>query len=371
MAEQTVFFAGGGTGGHIFPSLAVVQRLRMQQGKSLRSHLLISDRPLDREILQKQDVAYTALGVRPWSNRIWKWPGFLRAFWASVKQTGSLMREQRAAAVVAMGGFVSAPALVAGKRLGVPCALVSLDAVPGLANRRLASQADVVFSVYPVGSGALRSAKRIGLPIREEALARNMTPEAARLELGLEPGRETLLVVGGSQGAQSINEMMMRMILREDFRVAASGWQILHICGEKDLRAMREGYRRSALCSAAVGFCDRMGLAWRAASLAISRCGAGSVAEVWANATPAIFLPYPYHKDEHQKLNAQPLVDAAGSVLVRDLIEADANAFALAPTLLELMSQRDRRQAMSQALAQSCPGDGAAALCEWVVSAAG
>ena len=143
-------------------------------------------------------------------------------------------------------------------------------------------------------------------------------------------------------------------------------WQVFHICGEKDSADLRSAYQQAGVPAAVETFCDRMGLAWRSASLAITRAGASTVAEAWANATPTIFFPYPYHKDQHQRLNAQPLVATGGARMLTDLIEPDANVTQIAPILQGLISTPSQRHQMIQKMLASRPADGATVVAGWI-----
>ncbi|PKL33496.1 MAG: hypothetical protein CVV40_00645 [Planctomycetes bacterium HGW-Planctomycetes-2] len=191
-------------------------------------------------------------------------------------------------------------------------------------------------------------------------------PRECRLRLGLEPERPTLLITGGSQGAGSINALI-RALLRDSPEVFR-GWQVIHQSGggggggggdaEAEGEALR-AYQTAGVPALVRPFFSEMGLVWRASNLALTRCGAGAVAEAWANRVPALFLPYPYHRDEHQRWNALPLVDIGGALLERDLIDPSLNARAAGTTLASLLRDLPRVRAMSQALERLGPADGA------------
>ena len=262
-----------------------------------------------------------------------------------------------------MGGFVSGPAVVAAEEIGVPVALVNLDAVPGKANRKLARKASQVFSAYRTQS--LRAATPIGLPLRRAAVGDKGKAEA-RLALGIDANRPTLVVIGGSQGAQSMNRMMIKLSHKARFVEAMRGWQILHVCGPGNEEEMLQGYEGCDINVSVMGFCDRVGLAWSAATIAISRAGAGSVAEAWSNATPTIFLPYPYHRDQHQRLNAMPLCNIGGALLMEDQIDPALNSREIIGVLRGLTENPGRCEAMVKTMHSSHPADGADAIAQWV-----
>jgi len=379
-----VLFAGGGTGGHIFPSIAIHERMR-EADASCDAHFLISTRPLDQTIIEKHGGTWTACGVKPLSVRPWKWPGFLAAWFRAVKQVHQVIEEHQIRAIVAMGGFVSGPAVAAGRKAGLPVALVNLDAVPGIANRHMSRKATTVFSVYD--SDEMIGALPIGLPLRRSAVGmrvngapRNFEKHDARRALGLHEDKQTLLIVGGSQGAESINRAMSDCLSRDAHRRTMGHWQVLHICGQKNYQQVRARYEQAGIKVSdadapangamvkLMGFCDMMGAAWTAADVAISRSGAGSVAEAWANRTPTIFLPYPFHRDDHQRLNAVALAEVGGAVLLKDCVDPKANADRLSKPLLALASDQTKRHAMVETMAAHEPSDGAIAVARWITS---
>ena len=360
----TILFAGGGTGGHIFPNLAVLERLN-ERSVDVSARFLVSSRPLDAQILKHRKVPFATLPVKPLTWQPWRSPGWIGAWWASTHRVRRLMEESKVAAVVATGGFVSGPAVLVAQRAGVPVALMNLDAVPGIASRTLARRASVIFTVYEVGISPPYT--RIGVPLRRSAIG-VACPQEARKTLGLEPSRQTLLIVGGSQGAASLN-CLMPSLLRDfpDVREQLARWQLLHLAGStRPIELLSKAYNHASVPALVLPFCDRMGLAWAAATLAVSRAGAGSVAEAWANGVPTIFFPYPHHKDQHQMHNAQPVVKIGGGLILEDCVDPDRNAAALAQPLVTLMADASRCQSIRMALRQTWPGDGAAAVADWL-----
>lgn len=358
----TMLFAGGGTGGHIYPNIAVLEQLR-RLDVDLPAHFLLSDRPLDERIAAEQRLRFTALPAKPFSSRPWQWPGFVYNWHRAVREAVSLLKQLNAAVVVGTGGFITAPAIAAARKCGLPSALVNLDAVPGRANRYIARRATQRFTAYPHRS--LGEARRIGLPLRADAIG-PANREAACRSLGLDPVSEILLIVGGSSGARSINRMMARLVQQPEVRAALRSWQVLHLCGPEGRDTLNEAYAAAGIAARVEPSIQQMGAAWTAASCAISRAGAGAVAEVWANGCPTIFLPYPFHRDQHQKLNATPLIEQGGGVLVEDRVKPDLAVRDVAPVLLGLMTDAARRQQMREALAASRPPEGAKLVADWV-----
>ncbi|MEM1108328.1 MAG: UDP-N-acetylglucosamine--N-acetylmuramyl-(pentapeptide) pyrophosphoryl-undecaprenol N-acetylglucosamine transferase [Planctomycetota bacterium] len=390
--SRTVLLVGGGSGGHIYPNLAVVERLTPELPPEITPHLVVSQRPLDAKIAEDSGLGFTAIPAAPLSVRPRAGLKFLKAYRQGQAATAGLIRETNAAAMIATGGFVSGPAVSAARKAGLPVALVSLDAVPGRANRFAAKKATSVFSAFETHAGAkpLPGAEVIGFPLRRSAVApESVKPQAAREYFGLDPARKTLLVFAGSQGARTINRSMVEVLSNTNSVSAMDGWQVMHVSGPAEQEDVEVGYFRMAIEAGnrnlgepvpakidinantlihVLSFCDRMDLAWRAADFAVTRCGAGTVAEAWGNAVPSVMLPYPFHKDEHQKHNAAPLVELGGAVVVKDRIEPEANAESLRKIFASVLVDDAKRDAMSRSLRDNPPRDGAQRLAAWVAS---
>ena len=364
MPKRTIIFAGGGSGGHIFPNIAVHERLADLTSDDVQAHYLLSPRQIDADIAAKNNLAYTTLAASPLIMCPRKLLNFYHNFKKSQKQVKTLIKEMKPAALVATGGFVSGPAVKAARKMRVPVALVNLDAVPGKANRFAAKDATETFTVYP--SEHFPKAKNIGLPLRQNALVQK-TQDLARLDLGLDPAKPTLLIFAGSQGGRTLNQMMIDFSRRTTARNLLANWQILHLTGAADYQQVKDAYQALNIPARVDAFCNQMHLVWSAATLAICRSGAGSVAEVWANAVPTIFLPYPFHKDNHQQANVEPLVACGGSMVLKDMIESHQNASQLIGVLKELATNEARREQMKQCLIQTTPIDGASEIAHWLL----
>jgi UDP-N-acetylglucosamine--N-acetylmuramyl-(pentapeptide) pyrophosphoryl-undecaprenol N-acetylglucosamine transferase len=371
-SRPTVVFAGGGTGGHIYPNVAIAQRLTETaetHGEAPVAHFLVSNRPGDAATMDKLGVPWRPSGVRPLPamRKPWQAIGFYVAWRRAIAEATAWFREIQPVAIVATGGFVSGPALVAAQALGIERAMVNLDAIPGKANVHLQRRCTKVFSAY--ATSVLGGAEVVGFPLRRVSLGDGDKGEARR-RLGLDPDKPVLFVTGATHGAESIIRAMMA-ITGVPARVAAlASWQIFHQCGGYDAAALQGHYDRAGVTAKVVAYCDRMGDAWHAADLAISRAGAGSVAEAWANATPTIFLPNPYHADGHQRANAAPLVATDGALVLDDLIEPERNVAPLGDAIASLVRDDARRARMNQRLVATRPPDGASAVATWILERA-
>jgi len=365
----TVLFAGGGTGGHIYPNVGILEALRALR-PDVRARFLVSNRPGDASIMERLGEAWTASPVRPLPTvrRPWDALPFALAWRRGTAQMRRLLAEHRVAVVVATGGFVSGPAIASAASARLPRAMVNLDAVPGQANRLLVRRCTGVFTAYR--SARLPGAQTIGLPMRGASVG-DPEPARARDALGLDPERPLLLVTGATHGATSIILTLQALVKRPEIAAMLGDWQVLHQCGTYPVEPLQRAYDEAGVRATVIDYLDAMGQGWAAADLAISRAGAGSVAEAWANATPTLFLPNPYHRDQHQRHNAEPMASGGGALVLPDDIDPQRNADQLVPTLLELLGDAERRAGMRQAARETCPPDGAAAVARWIDTALG
>ena len=365
-------FAGGGTGGHLYPALAVAGELvRRQQGA--RVVFACSNRPIDRHILDGQSYGVVPQPVRPIPRGLRGWWAFWRAWRESRRLAGDLIADLKPRAVLGLGGFAAGPLVHQAARAGIATALLNPDAVPGRANRFLARRVDVIFAQYrstiecfpPALAGKVRA---VGCPVRGELL--NASREEAMAFFALDPARRTLVINGGSQGAATINQAAE--LLEADLGALASSWQVLHITG-KGWPAASAPARPGGIAVRRIEYCDRMDLAYAAADLLLGRAGASTTAELAATGTPAVLMPYPYHKDQHQRLNAQSMIEMAApgwpppAIVCDDVKDAGLNAAALRAVLLPLLADGAALAQMRRA-AQTLPGAGAAAaVADWLI----
>ncbi len=366
MGKRAILFAGGGTGGHIYPNVAIVEALT-ELAPGLQPRFLVSNRESDEQTMRKLGYPFHRSPVRPLPSvrKPWQAVGFLRAWRQATAQVRAVIAEHDVAAVVATGGFVSGPGIVAAARTGTRRALVNLDAVPGKANRRLVRLCPDVFTAY--AHELLPGATAIGLPLRAASRFAGSPAEAkAALDFGLDPQRPLLFVTGATHGAESIVKLMEAWVRDADHVAALDGWQVLHQCGTLDPEALAKAYDDAGVTAKVVRYLDGMGTAWRAADLAIARAGAGTVAEAWANATPTVFLPNPYHQDQHQRHNAQPMVDAGGAAMLPDHVDPTRNLAEVVPAITSYLTDRQRRETMREAAEKSTPPDGARVVAKWI-----
>lgn len=342
-----VVFAGGGTGGHIFPAIAVSESLKERTRGDIRALFVCSDRPLDAEILRRQGLDFVQAPARPLIPTARGMVSLARSWGPTVRLGRAHIRDLqescRTVVLAAFGGFV-APAMVQSARAQrVPRLLVNLDAAPGRANRWCASRVHRVLSVHEHGGWeTIDPIVRTGATFGGDA-------RQARIALGLEVDRRTLLIVGGSQGASSIDAMIEHMLAGELGHVLRD-WQVIHQARPEHVERLRMAYQRAGVRGRVVPFIEQMGAAWASADLALARGGAGTVSEVRASRIPSVFMPYPGHGDGHQHKNAQVLADAGGAIVCEDLRDPEANGARAGAALLDLLREETRRAQMRERL---------------------
>jgi UDP-N-acetylglucosamine--N-acetylmuramyl-(pentapeptide) pyrophosphoryl-undecaprenol N-acetylglucosamine transferase len=339
----SIAIACGGTGGHLFPGLAVADCL-IRRGCKVT--LLISPKAVDQQALKNvtgyEVVTLPAIGLTR-GHRLAFALALLRSYRAARKHFKSIPPR----AVLAMGGFTAAPPLVAGKRMGAASFLHESNTIPGRANRWLSRLVNGAFVGFPTAAEHLHNPNVIvtGTPVRRQF----RSPDAAvcRQALGLDPQRPVVLVMGGSQGAHAINALLMQSLpmLAEGGR----DWQWLHLTGSADLETVKAAYASANRRAAVHSFLNEMGLALGAATAAISRAGASSLAEFAALRLPAILIPYPAATDNHQYYNACAFAQS-GAASILEQQQATPNA--LAHLLSPLMMDQAARTKMQAALAQ-------------------
>lgn len=351
MGKVSFFFAGGGTGGHIYPALAVAEQILAQRPEA-HVHFLCSTRPIDQRILETTTFPYTTLpatGLHLDPKRLLR---FLSTFRQSYRRAREIIGAHPQAVVIGAGGFVAAPACRAGYKLGVPVAVINVDIVAGRANRLSAFWADEIFVQFEEAGRQLQGRRGrvhvVGCPLRR-GFARPQ-PERAVRDIGLETGKKVLLITGASSGSANINEAV-GLLLGKLERFAAD-WQIVHLTGLDNYEPMAARYEGARISRKVLDYYDGMADLLAAADLVIGRSGAVSVAEYAVAGVPSICLPYPYHKDRHQYLNAGKLVEAGAAVVVDDVADPQERADRLWEKLEGLMADDDRRRQMARGCRQ-------------------
>ena len=348
MDDERFFFAGGGTGGHIYPAVAVAEQI-VNIRPSAKIHFFCSRRRIDKQVLGQTGFEHTALPAKGFSVRPRELIGFCSSFLESYKIAKEAISENRAAVVVGVGGFVSAPVCWAAHRCEVPIALLNVDILPGRANKIIARWAGEIFVQFeetmPYFAPKKRKVSVVGCPLRS-GFSRPR-PDEAKQQLGLDRKKKILLITGASSGSQNINTTICSLL--EKLNAFAHDWQIVHLTGRGNLEEVSSEYGDVQISHKVVGYFDDMPNLLAAADLVVGRSGAVSVAEYAAAAVPSICMPYPYHRDRHQYLNAGKLVEAGAALIVDDLPDEKDRAEWLWEELEGLMKDQEKRQQMAEA----------------------
>lgn len=368
VAEKTYIFAGGGTGGHLYPGIAIAQAL-CERDPAARVVFLTTNRPLDRQLLEPAGFERIEQTVQPFTLHPLRIPAFWWRWRQSVGAAERVIRQRQARLVLGLGGYAAGPAVVAGHRIGAATAILNPDAIPGRANRYLATRSSLVVLQWDASRPHFPRAtpcETLGCPIRPQFATADGA--AARRRFELDPVRPLLVVTGASQGARTVNLAMLRA-WPNVVRMFAE-WQVLHLSGSADEATVREGYRKAGLPARVEAFTHEMADVLAAADLVVSRAGASTLAELTALGKPSILLPYPYHKDRHQHANAQVLVDAGAAILVEDWRDAARTAPGLEAALSTLADPARRAEMAAAARRLGRPG-AAGAIADRLLAAGG
>jgi UDP-N-acetylglucosamine--N-acetylmuramyl-(pentapeptide) pyrophosphoryl-undecaprenol N-acetylglucosamine transferase len=334
-----ILVAGGGTGGHVYPGIAIVQRLQERVDTDV---LFLGVRGgAEAGILERAGFRYQLLpghGLRRASLvRKLTFPVVLGA---SVMRARAIIREFGPDVVMGTGGYASAAAVIAAMLSGTPRILQEQNSVPGLVNRKLARFAQLMLLGYE-GSRAFlprgTSVRVVGNPVRSLP---GTTREAAAAHFALRPDLPTVLIVGGSRGAHSLN-------MAGADAVAAVDAQFVMLVGSNDRAEVEKRVGDAAGRVRVLEYLDEMQFAYAIADVAVARSGASSVFELAAFGIPAVFVPYPYAADGHQRGNARPVVDGGGARLIGD---ADLNGARLATELNGILADSAGRATMAAAM---------------------
>ncbi len=343
-----IVFAGGGTGGHLFPGLAVAEKLSANR-PGVRITFVGTGKPLERRHVAAAGFEYVPLPSRPLPRRASEAISFVVENVAGYFAAGRLLDEEHVAGVVGLGGYASVPMGRAAARRRLPLVLLEQNVVPGKANRWLSHFASLVCTSFQQTEQQIHwrcPVRWTGNPIRN--FAADDSDKMARFsppldEGGLKPTLQSpprLIVLGGSGGARSLNENVPRALYK--IRHLLTGWEILHQSGEADVESTRELYRKFALEARVEAFWADLPVLLAGSSLAICRAGGTTLAELSAAATPAVLLPYPHAADDHQRKNADVFV-AAGAARLLDEREIAGRLDDELAELLEPRAGRCRR----------------------------
>ena len=343
--------ACGGTGGHLFPGIAVAEVLRERGHEVL---LFVSEKEIDSLALSTRSQfrfeKLPTVGLPSiYSPAIF---GFIRRFTESLSRCRSIYQKFKPQVVLGMGGFTSTAPILAGRMRGISTLVHESNAIPGKANRLAGKMVRAVLLGFKEAAQFFPKVRTeiTGTPIRNEL--KRLDRQSARLKLGLQPDVTTMLVMGGSQGASGINQAMVKSLplLRE------AALQVIHLSGSRDERLVAENYRRERIPAFVAAFHHHMEEVYSAADFAVARAGAASLAEIASFELPSILIPFPYAANDHQTRNAE-IVARTGAAFV--LKESDLTPELLAQKIRDTIAHPEQLRRMSEKSAQLAPRDAA------------
>jgi UDP-N-acetylglucosamine--N-acetylmuramyl-(pentapeptide) pyrophosphoryl-undecaprenol N-acetylglucosamine transferase len=337
----SLVFAGGGTGGHVYPAVAIAEEIRRRHPVANIAFAGTAKR-IEARIVPAKGFEFHTIWISGFARTLS--PGLLLfplKLVVSLVQSIVLLLRQKPDAVVGTGGYVCGPVVFAAQRMKIPTLVQEQNGVPGETTRLLAPRATEVHVTFELTKDMLPRKDNVmvsGTPVRETIGHVRRSDGAA--EFGLDPGKTTLLVFGGSQGAASINRALTPAIAE----FVGKGVQIIWQTGDQEFHSVArsaEGYESMVVVRK---FVDRMDLAYAASDLAVCRSGASSLAELTCAGLPSVLVPYPYAAADHQTKNAESMQRAGASALVPD----GQAASTLAETVMGLLFDAGKLQTMAQ-----------------------
>ena len=339
-----IVIAGGGTGGHLYPGLALAEAIQRQAPGS-RIVFMGTPRGLEARVVPREGYELVLLPVRGLLRKVTLenllFP--FRLLW-SVIRSMLFFRRFRPQLVIGTGGYVSGPALIAAQLMRIPTVIQEQNSYPGLVNRWLGKHATAVFLAFESARRYFPKSNRVfveGNPVR--GLSRDVNRDEAYRRFGLKPDVKTVLIFGGSQGARKLNEIVGRMLSDTDF---VKNKQILWITGPKWFEAWRHYHQTQHGRIRVLDYCHNMHEAYAVADLAVCRAGALTIAELTIWGIPAIYVPFPFATADHQTQNARAVADAGGGLV---LPESELSEAKLAKTIESVLQDDEKLHAMAEA----------------------
>lgn len=362
-----VLIAGGGTGGHVIPALAIARELKSRYQADVL--FVGTARGMENRLVPQAGFGLMKIKVGALKN-----VGLLTRLRTLVGLPLAILEARKIVqvfapdVVVGVGGYASGPAMAAAILSGIPTLAFEPNLVPGFANKIVGHRVSAGAVHFEETKKFFRNAQVVGVPVRAEFFAAAQSGDGPQSAGGVSAAtrRPTLLVFGGSQGAHAINEAMTGAIgevLRQ-----IPGLRLIHQTGERDYNDVEAAYNRAGASAEVSAFIDKMPEAFAQADLLVCRSGASTVAEATAAGKPAIFIPFPQAADDHQRRNAEAIVAGGAAVLIP---QAELTAERLARTVIELLSAPQRLKEMGQRARALSHVDAAGRMARMVAELAG
>ena len=338
-----IVISGGGTGGHIYPAIGIAKELVQLDAGTEVIFIGGADR-LEATLIPQHGFRFLPISVAGFPRKLtWRWiptvckvcSGFVKSLWS--------LKSLKPSVVVGTGGYVCGPVLLAAVLLGIPTAIQEQNAAPGLTNRILARWAKAIYLAFETAETHFPAGKTtvIGNPIRR-TIGRVERICETYDSLGLDPKRKTVFVMGGSQGAQAINQNVTEAL--NDLTPVHQHLQFVHQTGKADYEVVKTRYQQSSLRHVVQPYFDPIETIYSIADLMVCRAGGMTIAETTACGIPAIFIPLPTAAGDHQRLNAQAATEAGGGVM---LDQPTLTGRKLANEIIRIMSNPEEQQRMA------------------------
>lgn len=332
-----VIIAGGGTGGHLFPGIALAEALKE---RGVRDILFVgTEKGIEAKVVPREGyrIEFIRSSGIVGKSIFKKAKGFFDIF-LSIKDSLKMLRRFSPDIVIGVGGYASFGPVFVSKLMGVPTLILEQNSIPGFANRLLSRFADAVCITYHESFNFFPSSKTVltGNPVRRRIL--HGSREGAYRLFGLSPQKTTIFIFGGSSGASSINKAMISSLpylveLKDTI-------QFLHQTGDKDYEAVRDAYRKYEMSGTVAPFIYQMAEAYAVSDIVISRAGATTLAEITALGKAAILIPYPYAAGRHQEFNAKKLHEMGAAIMMPD---SELSGERLSGEIKRLLNNNDLR----------------------------
>jgi UDP-N-acetylglucosamine--N-acetylmuramyl-(pentapeptide) pyrophosphoryl-undecaprenol N-acetylglucosamine transferase len=366
LLNKTILIAAGGTGGHLYPAIAVAEEIRRETPDVKIIFVGTRDRIEAKEV-PRAGFLFVSIDIHAPRKSVSSFLSFPWKFGKAILDCLSLIRKEKPSAMLGAGAYLSVPVGIAAWLSHVPIALLEINSIPGNANKFLARIAKHLFLAYPESAslfskGISGTATVCGTPVRAKLGDAGITQEQARQSFGLDASQTTILVFGGSLGARAINEAMRECA----GTLAERGFNVLWQTGKSaNIAELEEQFINQPNVRVAE-YIYNMDEAYRAADLVVCRAGASSLAELARLGKPAILIPYPFAAADHQEHNARSFERDGAAVVLRD----SELTTMLSQTMFALLGAPERLNAISKAMTRRDNPNAATIVAEWLIAAA-
>lgn len=341
---KTVIISGGGTGGHVYPAIGIANELRKIEPK-LRIVFVGTKERLESRVVPQYGFEFCTIPVAGFPRKITlQWLPVIYKLASGLTKSMKILHQLKPAVVIGTGGYVSGPVLFSAVLRDIPTVIQEQNAFPSITNRILARWVDEIHVALEAAKKYFEPHKThvTGNPIRSEfGSAKENTRYS---EFGLKPSLTTITITGGSQGAHAINMSVLKAL--EQLETMADKIQIIHQTGPEDYEQVKRCYQKSSIRSLVRSYFDEIPKVYGITDLVICRAGGMTISEITACGLPAILVPFPYATAEHQRFNAQAMVDAGAAVMI---LEDRLSGELLAQKITEILNDQKRFKEMTEA----------------------